>query len=65
MNKPKTPAEMAARRCQSACEYGRDIIDGTTPGIATMSRMTHAMFLLLAAVEDLSKQVALLKESKQ
>lgn len=64
MSKPKTPAEMAAWRCQSACEYGRDVIDGTPPGIATMSSMTHAMFLLLRAVEDLSKQVALIGKAK-
>ena len=54
---PKTEAEWAATRCQLSCRVGRDAIEHVShskDGYETQ----YAIYNLLHAVEELSKQIA-------
>jgi len=57
----KTDAEFAAFGCQASCRIGRDALTGKTQH---QDPMQYAVFSLLHAVEDLSKQIAAIKSSK-
>lgn len=63
--KPETPAEWAAYRCQSSCRVGRDAFDLHTNIAPGWDRRDYAIYCLMSAVEDLSKQVELLSKTKE
>jgi hypothetical protein len=50
--KPKTHTEWSACRCQLACRIGRDALCGKNE-----NPMHYAIFNLLHAIEELSKQI--------
>jgi hypothetical protein len=54
--KPKTPAEWSAYRCQLSCQIGRDVLEGKTQPPAGRYPLEYAVFNLLHAVEELSRQ---------
>lgn len=56
---PKNEAEWCAYRCQLNCKVGRQALEGSTKPPQGVTALECAMFSLLHAVEDLSKQVAL------
>jgi hypothetical protein len=55
---PKTEAEWCAYRCRLSCKIGRDVLDGKQQSPRGVQPMEFAIFNLLQAVEELSKQVA-------
>lgn len=56
--KPQTETEWCAYRCQLSCRLARDILDGKTRTPPTGTPLEFAVFNLLHAVEELSKQIA-------
>ena len=55
--KPRTEAEWSAYRCQLSCKIGRDALEGKTQPPAGCSPLEYAVFNLLHAVEELSRQI--------
>jgi len=53
---PRTTAEWCAHRCQLSCQIGRDVLEGKTEPPAGVTRMEYAVYNLLHAVEELSRQ---------
>jgi len=54
---PQTPAEWSAYRCKLSCQIGRDAIEGKVEPPGGCSPMGYALFNLLHAVEELSRQI--------
>lgn len=54
--RPQTEAQWCAYRCQLSCKIGRDVIDGKTKTPAGVLPLEYAVFNLLHAVEELSRQ---------
>ncbi|CAB4212923.1 hypothetical protein UFOVP1444_40 [uncultured Caudovirales phage] len=59
--KPKTPSEWAALRCQISCKIGTDELNKKT---YADDPMAFALYNLIHAVNDLSKQVEELGKRK-
>ena len=58
---PRTKDEWCAYRCQLSCEIGRDVLDGKTKPPAGVSPLEYAVFNLLHAVQELSRQNSQIK----
>jgi hypothetical protein len=61
MISPRTPAEWSAYRCQLSCKIGCDALEGKAQPPPGRSPLEYAVFNLLHAVEDLSRQSAATK----
>jgi hypothetical protein len=55
---PQTEAEWCAYRCQLSCKIGREVLAGKTQTPIGVSPLEYAVFNLLHAVEELSRQNA-------
>lgn len=65
--KPKTrwtQSEAAAIRCSISCQIGRNALDGKKEPPNDISRLEYAIYNLLHAVEDLSKQIQHTKDTQ-
>jgi hypothetical protein len=53
---PQTEVEWCAYRCQLSCQIGRDVLEGKTKTPRGVSPLEYAVFNLLHAIEELSRQ---------